>query len=415
MPFHRSFLQTLPRDEIRALQEERLRSLIGRIFDQPVPFFKRLLEQASIKPGDVQTLDDLSRVPRIVKQDLRASEAEHPPLGDYRGASLQECLRLSTSTGTTGKPTIALFTKHDLEVDYDSAHRMFRRRGYEPGQIITHAHPAGLNGGAALLGGAIESFGALNVAVGLPSTEQDAQNAIRLWLELKPDWYEMFGPALLTFWETAVKMGLDPARDLNMPEPGELPPFRSVSAGLECFPFLGSACELYRGAHICEDEAIVECVDPVSGEPCADNERGRLVVTSLTKDNFLLRYDLEDLVRLQRDPCECGETQMRAFWDGREKDAVRVDRKLLLPMDAQLILREQFPEICEPALEFQMVRTSDTSALRIRIEAPNPTSELGRKIASSLGTELDVAVAVEMLEVGGIPRAAYKPVRVVDE
>ncbi|HEV8207511.1 MAG TPA: hypothetical protein VGR04_12565 [Acidimicrobiia bacterium] len=410
--FYRPDIQTLARDRIRALQEERLRTLLHRAFE--IPFWRRLLDGAGIGPDDVKTLDDLRRVPRTTKQDLRDSEEASPPLGDYRGAPPSQSIRLSTSTGTTGRPTISLFTRRDLDVEYDAACRMFARQGYVPGEIVTHAHPAGLNGGAALLGGALEAFGVLNVPVGPPMSKADAQRAIGLWRELKPTRYEMFGPALHTFWETAIEMGLDPAKDLNMPPASEMPPWRTISAGLECFAFLGSACEEMHGSHVCEDEAIVEAVDPGTGEWVAPGQRGHLVVTSLTKDNFLLRYDLEDLVRLDPAPCACGETHVRAFWDGRAKDLVHAGTRDLLPLDVSLVLRD-IREVATPAIEFQMVRTADTSALQIRVEAPNPTDELADRVAGMLLQRLGVPIRLELLAAGALPRPAYKPAPVVDE
>ena len=412
--FYRPDVQALSREQIRALQEERLRALVARVFDQPNPFFKRLLESAGIGPDDVKTLDDLRRVSRITKQDLRDSEERHPPLGDYRGAPVAGSIRLSTSTGTTGRPTITLFTPHDLEVEYDAACRSFARQGYQKGEIITHAHPGGLNGGAALLGGAIEAYGCLNVSVGPPMSKADAERAITLWRELKPTRFEMFGPALHTFWETAKEMGLDPAADIGMSPPADMPPWRTVSAGLECFAFLGSACSEFAGSHVCEDEAIVEAIDPATGEAVPDMTRGHLVVTSLTKDNFLLRYDLEDLVRLDRSPCACGETHVRAFWDGRAKDVVRAGDRELLPIDVWLVLRE-IEEVSRPAAEYQLVRTADTSALRVRVETPSPTPALKQRLTVLLDERLGVSVRLELLVSGSLPRPAYKPVSVVDE
>src|SRR5207249_8329264 len=127
--------------------------------------FRRKLEEAGLGPDDVKSLDDLPRVPRTVKQELRDDEASSPPLGTYRGAPVDQSIRLSTSTGTTGRPTITLFTLHDLEVEYEAGARMFFRQGRRPGEIITHAHPGGLNGGQSLLGGVIEAFGCLNIPV----------------------------------------------------------------------------------------------------------------------------------------------------------------------------------------------------------------------------------------------------------
>lgn len=409
---HRPEVQALARPQLQALQEERLREVVARMSE--VPFWRRTLDASGLAPDDIKSLDDLARLPRTTKDQLRASEAATPPLGDYRGAPVDASVRLSTSTGTTGRPTITLFTAHDLAVEYDAAGRNFARLGYKPGEVIAHAHPGGLNGGASLLGGCIEAFGCLNIAVGPPTSKADAERAIRLWQELTPDHYELFGPPLHLYWDTAIEMGLDPVRDLNLPTPGDLPPYRTVSAGLDCFAFLGSACAANNGAHVCEDEAIVEAVDHATGEPVPDGQRGTLVVTSITKDNAMLRYDLEDVVRIERDPCACGETSLRAFWEGRRADLVRVGDRELLPNDIWMLLHD-VEEVATPALEFQMVRTPDTSALNVRVEAAEPTDALTTKIGELLHEGLGVPVRLELLKSGALPRPAYKPARVVNE
>ena len=404
----------MPRAELRALQEERLRALIARVFDQPVTFFRRKLEAAGLGPDDVKSLDDLPKVPRTIKQELRDDEAANPPLGSYRGSPPERSVRLSTSTGTTGRPTITLFTKHDLDVEYDAGCRMFFRQGYRPGEIITHAHPGGMNGGQALLGGVIEAFGCLNVPVGPPQSKDDIARALALWRELKPHRYEMFGPVLHTFWDAAVAAGLDPARDLNMKPPSETPPYRTVSAGLDCFAFLGSACDVDNGSHVCEDEAVVEAVDAASGEPVADGERGNLVVTSLTKDNAMLRYDLQDVVRLDRGACPCGETHLRAFWEGRRADIVHVGEKEILPNDVYFALID-VDAVADPVLEFQMVRGGDASALRLRVESRAPDAGTSATVRARLEERLAVPVVLELVGTGELPRPFYKPLRVVDE
>ena len=224
----------------------------------------------------------------------------------------------------------------------------------------------------------------------------------------------MFGPALHTFWETAVEIGLDPKADLGMKSPNEIPPHRTFSAGIDCFAFLGSSCDEFNGAHICEDHAIVEAVEQSSGEAVPEGTRGHLVVTSLTKDNFLLRYDMEELIRIDTSECPCGESHMRAWWDGRAKDAVSVGELLVLPMDVELVLRE-IPEVAEPAIEYQLVRTEDTSALRLRVEAQRPDEDLAARVTGALEPALGVPVRLELLASGALPRPSYKPLRVVDE
>jgi phenylacetate-CoA ligase len=120
-----------------------VREAIRRVFDRPTPFFQRKLAEAGIAgPDDVKTLDALDAVPLTVKQELRDSEAAHPPVGDYRGSDLRENIRLGTSTGTTGTPTVILWTRHDLLVELEAGARVFWRQGTRPGMIVTHAHPA---------------------------------------------------------------------------------------------------------------------------------------------------------------------------------------------------------------------------------------------------------------------------------
>ncbi len=398
-------IQTLPRSELRALQEERLRALVHRIFEQPIGFFRDKMEAAGLGPDDIKSLDDLPRIPRTIKQELREDESANPPLGRYRGAPVSRSVRLSTSTGTTGRPTITLFTQHDLDVEYEAGARMFSRQGRKAGEIVTHAHPGGLNGGAALLGGVIDHFGCLNVPVGPPTTKDDAKRVVALWQELRPHHYELFGPVLHFFWEVAVEMGLDPERDLNMKPPADIPPYRAVSAGLDCFAFLGTACEYERGSHVCEDEAIVEAVDPVSGEPVPDGRRGSLVVTSLTKDNAMLRYDLQDLVRIERGECPCGETHARAFWEGRLADLISIGGAELVPNDVWMALKD-VPEVTRPAIEFQIVRPKPGDAeLTVRVES---------SVRDALVEGLGVQVALELVASGALPRPAYKPLRIVE-
>ncbi len=153
-------------DERRELQNERLQAMVQRIFDGPVPLFRDKLGTAGVDAaGDITTVDDLAGVPLTVKQDLRDSEAAAPPWGSYRFTDPRRAVRLGTSTGTTGQPTITVWTRHDLWIEYESGARNWWRMGYRPGMIVTHAHPAYLYGGGVMLQGTYEYLGLL-VAVG---------------------------------------------------------------------------------------------------------------------------------------------------------------------------------------------------------------------------------------------------------
>src|SRR4051812_11404584 len=136
-------IQTMDPEQRRQLQDARVRDLFERIVTTPVPFFARKLADAGISDArDVSGVDDLDAIAVTTKQELRDSESEHPPVGDYRFTPIRDCVRLGTSTGTTGIPTLRMWTRHDLWVEYESAARHWWRNGWRPGTIVTHAHPA---------------------------------------------------------------------------------------------------------------------------------------------------------------------------------------------------------------------------------------------------------------------------------
>ena len=391
--------QTMPGDRLRALQGERLREAVRRAWDG-APFFRRRFEAAGVRPEDVRTLDDLRRLPICRKADLRASEAEHPPVGDYRCVGLRGSVRLATSTGTTGRPTLILWTANDLRLDYDLAARAHWRAGLRPGEIVVTAHPGYLNGGQAMTAGAYEHMGLLPVSVGPPQSPEDAARALRTIEHLPVDHWRLFPAALARFREAAARTG-SPVR---LPEPeatGPAAQHDKLSAGQECVSYLGSACSECRGSHVAEDHAIVEVLDLDSGLPVPDGERGSLVVTSLGRDNPMIRYEVGDVVRVESDPCPCGETSRRGFFEGRIGDIVHAGGRRLLPIDVWWELPTD--------AEFVLVRRPDAAHLTVRVEAP-----VAPDLAVRLEARCGVAIEVEALEPGTLARSGYKSVRVVD-
>jgi phenylacetate-CoA ligase len=392
--------QTMPRAELRLLQEDRLREALHRVWDG-APFFRRRFEAAGVAADDVKTLDDLPRLPRFRKDDLRRSEAEHPPVGDYRCVGLAGSVRLATSTGTTGRATFTLWTAADLRLDYELAARAHWRAGLRPGDVVVTAHPGYLNGGQAMTAGAYEHMGILPVAVGPPESPEHAERVLRAISELPVDHWRLFPAALARFREAAQRIG-SPVR---LPEPEAVGPAAQhdkLSAGQECVSYLGSACAPGRGAHIAEDFAIVEVVDPLTGEAVPDGARGSLVVTSLGRENPMIRYDLEDVVRIEDEACPCGETSRRGFYEGRVQDLVPVAGRTLLPIDVWWEL---------PAdAEFVLVRRPGAERLIVRLEGP-ADADLQDRLERRCG----VPVVVEAVDPGALARSGYKSVRVVDE
>lgn len=411
-------IQTMPRERLRALQNERLARLLDRVWRTPVPFFRRKLEAAGLRRQDLRSVDDLVHVPRTVKAELRQSEDEHPPFGDYRGAPVEQAVRLGASTGTSGRPTLILWTRKDLEVDHAASARGRWRWGLRPGMSLANAHPFGMNAGGWHFSHGVEALGVLNIPSGPPVGEEHVRDVIEVWRRIRPDMYRLFGNVATTYAEAARRLGLDPARDLNLTVAGDHPSeqYAMVSSGLEALPLLGSACAERNGAHLAEDLAIVEVIDPRSGKRLGHGERGNLVVTVLEKDNFLLRYDLEDVVRLNTAPCPCGETHDRLFYEGRVRDVTPVAGRPILPIDVALVLYE-FPEVSVPSAEYQIVRPAEPRPeLHVRCEmAPgNAPDRLADRVAARLRERLAVPVRLELVPRGALPRFAYKAARVVD-
>lgn len=416
-------IQTMDPERLHQLQSERLQVLMRKVFDTPVPMFRDKLVNAGIgAPEDVKTVDDLRHVPLTMKQDLRDSEAESPPWGTYRFTDPRAAVRIGTSTGTTGQPTISIWTRRDLWIEYESSARTWWRYGHRPGMIATHAHPAYLYSGGPMLSGSYEYFGFLNIWVPPPDTDEAAEQGLRFWTRVKPD-IPFMGFSTGRFFEVAAKLGIDP-KDAGLEFKG-LPGFGMgkgmplMTAGAECYAYVGGACGKSPGAHINEDWAVVQAVDPATGEEVPDGEWGDLVVTTLDRDNGLLRYDLEEACAILREPCPCGETSIRGLWGGRFKDLIAAQGKRFQASEVETALRK-VGEVNEPSLEWQMVRpTDDARPLALRVErganAGDDDAAIAAKCATAVKDALGIDAEVSVLARETIPRSGYKAARVVDE
>ena len=402
----------------RELQDERVRRLVADVFARPVPLFRRKLEDAGVDdPRAIGGVDDLARVPLTVKQDLRDSEAATPPWGEYRFTDPRECVRLGTSTGTTGTPTITVWTRHDLWIEYEAAARTWWRMGHRPGMIATHAHPAYLYAGGMMLQSAYEYFGFLTVWVPPPDTDEIAEQGLRMWTRVRPD-IPFMGFSTGRFMEVAAARGIDPAQaglEFRVPPGfglGKGMPL--MTAGAECFAYLGGGCGRSPGAHLAEDWAVVQAVDPTTGREVPDGEWGDLVVTTLDRDNGLLRYDLEEAAAIVREPCPCGETTIRGMWGGRYKDLLHVQGTRIMLAELEGALRS-VEELTSPSIEYQVVRPrEDHAPLHLRVEAPDPSDQLRQRVRAAIADATGVTAEVELLARGALPRSGYKAVRVVD-
>lgn len=424
----------LDRAGIARAQDAGVEALVRRVFEQPIPFFRRKLEAAGLKPPDVSTVADLAAVPTTRKAELRQSEAESPPLGDYRGAPLSSCVKLGTSAGTSGRPTISLYTPADYATETALGHRAFRRFGFAPGDIMVNAHPGYLYGGAQFVGPMIESYGMLDVSLGPPSPDDDEVARQLEFLEvLRPTAFLGYAPAVLRYRDVARRRGREfPAdygfRSFVLLEPAcQLDESRRwfeqlfgieifVSTGMvEVFGFYGGECRAHSGLHVNEDQVVIEVLDRESGERCPPGRRGLLTFTTLGKGNPMLRYDSEDVGWLVEGACPCGEPTVRHVRAGRADDEISVDGHSLLPFDIMVALTA-CAGLGEEVLQFQAVREDqDQTELRLLLEPPPGAQAADVALAGDLSEQvsahLGVAARVQFVERS--ERFTYKPRRVV--
>ncbi len=344
-----------------------------------------------------------------------------PPLGDYRFRRREDCIRIGQSTGTTGTPTVTLLTRNDLFIEYESAARNWWRNGWRPGQVVTHCHPAYLYGGGLMLSGTLEYFGFLNLWVPPPETDELAEQAIGIWKRIHPG-HHMTALSQHRFQEVAAKLGVDLTEDCGFP-PFSMGGFGRglmplMTAGFECYAYIGGPDTACDGAHLHEDWAIVQAIDPATGRDVPDGQWGNLVVTTLGRDNGLLRYDLEEAAMLEDSRCPLGETSRIGFWGGRFKDLLSCQGVHFQVSDLERALSEAAPQCAEPTLEFVVVKPSGSSdPLEVRLEvgaAGGDHQEIAQRVAAGILDSIGVAATVEVLERETLERSGYKLKRVVD-
>jgi phenylacetate-CoA ligase len=191
-----------------------------------------------------------------------------------------------------------------------------------------------------------------------------------------------------------------------------------MTGGAECYSYAAGPCGESPGGHVHEDWVVLQAVDPSTGKEVPDGEWGNLTLTTLDRDNGLLRYDLEEACAILREPCPCGETSVRALWGGRFKDLLECQGTRFQLNELQAIL-QGVKEFREPSLEYQVVRPDggdEPLAIRVEVATADPAGRqaAAATCAATIRQDLGVAVEFELLERDTLPRAGYKATRVVD-
>jgi phenylacetate-CoA ligase len=336
--------------------------------------------------------------------------------------TLGDAVRIGSSTGTTGRPTLFFYGPRDLEVQIEVGKRNLWRHGLRPGMRFTHSWPQGLYPTGVTAGRQYLDLGILEIAVGPPFSRDVAADHLRFWEILRPDGFQITGSQLQLYEDAGTEAGVDVAKLLE----GSILAFLEASCqfdgprariesaygvslrnigGASEIPGLSTTdCRHHTGLHCAGDHFVVQVCDPATGREVPAGERGTLVVTAFGLDAIFVRYDLEDIVVRTPGACPCGETGPRYTLLGRGADMVTVAGRGILPIDIQLALDD------EGAPEFQIVREGDGSALRLTVEAEG--SGAAAALAGVLRERLGVPVEVRDVAPGTLPRATFKPRRI---
>ena len=422
--------ETMPREALAAIQLQRLRSTLERVYAM-VPFYRKQFDQAGIKPADVKTLDDLQRIPFTTKQDLR----DNYPFGLFT-VPMDNVVRIHASSGTTGKPTVVGYTARDIDTWAEMMARSLAAAGAWRGDIIHNAYGYGLfTGGLGVHYGA-EKLGASVIPV-------SGGNTNRQILIMKD-----FGPTILTatpsytlhLAEVAEEMGVS-FNDLKFKagifgaEPWsenmrqELEAKLNLSAvdiyGLSEVMGPGVAIECHEaknGLHIFEDHFIAEVIDPETGQRKPEGEKGELVFTSLTKEAFpVIRYRTRDITALHSEPCVCGRTHVRMDRvSGRTDDMLIIRGVNVFPSQIESVLMEM--EGVEPHYQLIVDRKENLDVLTVNVEVGEKLfsdevrvlQDMEGKISKNIKEYLGVSAVVKLVEPKTIARSQGKAVRVVD-
>jgi phenylacetate-CoA ligase len=421
--------EIMPREKLAALQLERLRATVKNAYEN-VPLHRERMMQRGVEPGDIRSLDDVAKLPFTLKTDLR----DQYPFGMF-ARPRERLLRLHASSGTTGKPTVVGYTARDLDTWADLMARSMACGGARPGDVVHNAYGYGLfTGGLGAHYGA-ERLGATVVPMSGGATERQ----IVLIMDFGARVLCSTPSYALAIAEVAEKQGVDLRRSklavgLFGAEPWSEAMRKEIQSrlGLKAVDLYGLseilgpgvACECEEaqaGLHGWEDHFLFEVIDPDTGRPVADGERGELVITTLTKEALpMIRYRTRDVTSVTREPCACGRTHLRIRRiTGRNDDMLIVRGVNVYPSQIEAVL-VGMPDIA-PHYQIVLERRGSLDHVAVEVEAapevPRSADAYARiadaarhHIKSMIGITTDVMVKAP----GEIPRSQGKAVRVRD-
>ena len=420
-------METLTRSEIEKLQMERLKRTLERCMNSP--FYKKRFTEYGLKPEDIKTLDDIRKIPFTTKQDLR----DNYPFG-LAAVPMDQVVRLHSSSGTTGTPTVILHTQHDLDEWANAVARCLYMVGLRPGDVFQNSSGYGMfTGGLGFQYGA-ERLGMLTV----PAAAGNTKRQIKFITDFGTTALHAIPSYAGRLYEVMVEMGIDPRRDTNLhtliigaePHSEEqrkrienmlgVKAYNSFGMSEMCGPGVAFECKEQNGLHIWEDYYIVEIVDPNTLEPVPEGEIGELVLTTINREAMpLLRYRTRDLTRILPGECPCGRHHIRLDrMKGRSDDMMILKGVNIFPIQIETILM-QFAELGNNYL-ITLTNEEANDLMTVEVELKEFSDDyphlqaLTKEIVRQLKDEILITPIVRLVPKGTLPQQEGKAVRVKD-
>lgn len=415
-------------DEMRAIQNEKLVKQVKHVYEN-VEYYRNLMDEKGVKPEDIQSIDDLHKLPFLTKADLRDAY----PYG-LLGADLKDCVRIHSTSGTTGRRVVAFYTQNDIDMWDDCCARAITAAGGTNGDVCQVAYGYGLFTGGFGLNGGSQKVGCLTLPMSSGNTERQIQFMQDLHSTIiccTPSYAAYIG-------ETVKEMGLKP-EDLDLKagifgaEPWTEEMRRDIekSLGIKAYDIYGLTestgpgvafeCEEQTGMHINEDHFLAEIIDPETGEVLPEGSKGELVFTNLDKEGFpLLRYRTRDICILSRKKCSCGRTLIKmAKPMGRSDDMMIIRGVNVFPSQIEtVLLKEGYTS--NYLIEVDRVNNTDTLDVSVELAPDQFTDTMKdlaakeKSLANAMKIMLGVNPKVHLVAPKTITRSEGKAVRVID-
>jgi phenylacetate-CoA ligase len=422
-------MERMPAEELRNIQERKLRALVQTAYDYS-PFYRRRFKEHGIHPSDIKTLEDLSKLPFTKKQDLR----DNYPFGMF-AVPLSQVVRFHASSGTTGKPTVVGYTQNDIRIWVESLCRGLVSCGVTSDDIMQIAYGYGLFTGGLGFHYAAERLG----ATVLPISAGNTARQIELMKDLSTTVIACTPSYMLYLTEYASKNGVEISEtSLRMgifgAEPWSEETRKRIEdkTGIDAYDVYGTSelsgplfteCTEKNGIHIWADQFLIEIIDPETGEQLGEGERGELVVTTLDKEALpLIRWRTGDITYMETEKCGCGRSHPRIMRIlGRSDDMLIVRGVNVFPSQIEHVLM-QIPEVGEHYMILLDRREDGLDEMTIQVELSESVSvdktsdilRIEKMVSERLKSVLNVWAKVEVVNPGTLQRFEGKAKRVID-